>query len=256
MHIEFFSTVPGVADAYPIIPASEFDANWIQTLKTEYINTKQTDAKVPSLYKCPGIFDLFNYGFIVPAFTDITVETDNIKNIDVRVPSEKVSDIFSKKNEADIIQFHSYENVAKHFPYKPNTFRALLKFNSPWNIVAPEGIKFIVLPIAYPDEMVFEQTIGILDPAVSCEINAQMYWHKIGDKHLIKAGTPLLHIIPLTHEKVTFECRDATAHDMAWREKFMYYVSNSFNAKRGLLKKFYYKHFKKPSKCPFHFWKK
>lgn len=252
MHIEFFSVMPGVKDAYPILPASKFEANWINNLKQDYIQNKSNEEKRSHLYKCPGIFDLFNHGFIIPAYTDLLIDSNSIRDMMVKPASDNVEKQFKEYAKGEMIQFHSYETVAKYFPYKSGTVRALLKINTPWYVVAPKNTKFIVLPIAYPDEMLFEQTIGILDPANNAELNCQMYWHKPGERHVIKAGTPLFHIIPMTSENVTFECRDATEYDLKWRDKSIYLAMNTFNKKRNMIRRLYNEHFaKKESKCPF-----
>ena len=50
--IEFFSKINGVAESYPIIPASQFRPKWMARRKQNYIDNK--DRNLPShLYQCP-----------------------------------------------------------------------------------------------------------------------------------------------------------------------------------------------------------
>jgi hypothetical protein len=119
----------------------------------------------------------------------------------------------------------------------------IVKINTPWNIIAPKGVKFLMMPITYPDSHEFENAIGILDPGISCEINFQLWWNVKDGETLLKAGTPMVHLIPLSPELYDVVCRDMTEHDKTWINKQKYLQNFSFRPKRNLIKEFYYKHF-------------
>jgi hypothetical protein len=120
-----------------------------------------------------------------------------------------------------------------------------MKFNTPWNVIAPKGMKFLMTAVAYTDTYEFEASTGILDPSYSTELNVQGYWNvKRGEKQL-KAGHALAHLIPLTEESYDYEVRDATEHDLKWFEKRTYFQIHGFKVNKALLKNMYNKHFRR-----------
>lgn len=239
--ITFFSTVYGVADVCPIVPANKALPNWIHAVKENYLKEKlNMSERSGHLYQCPGIFDLYNYGFIVSAWHDFTIKTEfNKDGFAWKIPNQDLADLMGSTN---IIGMHQL-SISDMIPKKPSAIRNIVKLNTPWHVIAPKGVKFLVLPIAYPDSFEFESHIGILDPGVSSEINVQLNWNIRDGETLIKAGTPLMHLIPISEEKFEIECRDATDNDLKWLNKRKFLNNFTFKLKRNLVKDFYYKHF-------------
>jgi len=238
--IEFFSTIPGVADAHPIRLAREHSPRWMQTCRDDYVRTKNL-TRPSHLYQCPGIFDLFKYGYLVPLWHDTLIKTDRSQEGFAYVhPSE----VLATMKEGDPLGTHPY-SITKFLPKRPQSIAPVMKFNTPWNVIAPKGVKFLMTAVAYTDTYEFEACTGILDPAISTEINVQGYWNvPQGEIHL-KAGHALAHLIPLTEHQYDFVVRDATDHDREWLEKRLYYNIHTFKINRNIIKDFYNKHFGK-----------
>jgi hypothetical protein len=131
--------------------------------------------------------------------------------------------------------------IADSLPTKPGRLKSIIKFTTSWNVIAPEGVKFLIVPIPYPDSYEFESTPGILDSSISSELNAQLYWNKLEGRHTVLAGTPLFQLIPLTDEKFEVEVRNATPSDLDWVKRRRYFLNISFGPKRGFLKNLYNK---------------
>ena len=102
----------------------------------------------------------------------------------------------------------------------------------------------MMMPLPYSENMMFECCQGILDPSISSDINLQGYWN-IQGTHVIKAGTPLAQLIPLTEKKYKHEVRDANPHDLAWLVKRKYFDNIGFIHIRSKIQTAYYKHFKR-----------
>jgi hypothetical protein len=240
--IEFFTIVNGVADAFPVIKASEYKPKWIANAK-ESFNKKleaMDGAKFFHLYRCPGIFDLMGQGYIVCSPWDITIDTNGDgEDFRWRITDSEITMLLGD----DPVQGHMARAIAESMPAKPYALRSLIKFNTSWNIRAPKGVKFLILPLSYPDTYEFESAPGILDPSFSTELNAQLYWNVLNNRHTVKAGTPLFQIIPLTEEKFKFEVRNATPEDIEWTKKRRYFTNIGFGPKRGLMKSLYNKLF-------------
>jgi hypothetical protein len=242
--ITFFSTVLGVEDAYPIIPASEYKPSWVANARESYLThlkaTENSGNREFHLYRCPGIFDIMSRGYIVPLPWDVMINT----NGDGEGFSWSVPDgILFKLYDGPVVNTHHADGVAKTLPHKPGALKSLIKFHSPWEIVAPPGVKFIVIPIPYSDTCEFEHVMGILDPSISSELNPQGYWKVLNGSHIIRAGTPMMQIIPLTDEEFEIEIKAASKKELDWVKKRKYFYHLSFIFKRTLMKAQYIKHF-------------
>lgn len=240
--IEFYSTISGVEEACPIIEAKDFSPKWASKVKTEYIEKlKQGDQRFYHIFQCPGIFDLFKTGYIVPMWHDITIKTNGDREFfNWIVPTADLPEL----TDIPLVGTH-HKSLTEMLPFRLTSLKTIVKINTPWRVVAPRGVKFLMLPIAYPDSFEFDQSIGILDPSVNSEINAQLYWNILQGEHTIKAGTPLLHLIPLSEEKFNFVCRSINDKDRGWLSKLKYLENFTFVKRRNLIKDLYYKHFGK-----------
>ena len=238
--IEFFSTVPGLEDAYPVLPMKEYKAEWMNAARQSYIEVnKERNDKFTHVYQCPGIFDLYKQGFVVRMWHDVIIKTDKTrKGFGMITPSNEL-----ENPGKSLVDLHKDE-LSGFIPTRPHSLPNVLKFNTPWNVIAPKGVKFLVLPIAYPDSHEFESAIGILDPSISTEINFQVWWNVLDGEYLLKAGTPMVHLIPFREETFELENRAMTDTDKAWIEKKKYFNNFSFRPKRNIIKEIYHKHFK------------
>jgi hypothetical protein len=242
--IEFYSDVYGLADAVPIVRPSSELPNWVSLARMDY---KQQPKNASHIYRCPGIFDLFNYGFIIPAWHDITL-TPTTNNFKWEIPDDRLIDLMGSTYVAEA---HDSSTIGKHLPRPHWTHPCVLKINTPWNVLAPKGVKFLMTAVPYPDSYEFQAVSGILDPAISTSINIQLNWN-INASYTIKAGTPLAHLIPLTEKKYDFVVRDKNENDEKWSLKRKYLNGMSYIINRARLKSAYEQQIKKPF---FQFWK-
>lgn len=231
--IEFFSSVPGLAETFPIRASREVIPKWAYAAKSDYIKNK--DRHEIHLYKCPGIFEMYTTGFIVSTWHDIDIQTDG-ERFRMTIPDAKLEKMLGK----DAVQEQSFSGIAKFLPKRPWSCKSILKINTPWHVLAPKGIKFLMIPMPYSDYFDFESCIGILDPALSSEINVQGYWNNLSPgQHLIKAGTPLAQLIPLTEKNYELIVRDANQSDNNWLQKRSYLNYIGFLLNRTKLRSAY-----------------
>lgn len=232
--IHFFSTVAGLAETFPIKPAKDVVPKWAFVARQDYLKNKEK--KEMHIFKCPGIFDTFSTGFIVHAWHDLELETDGLK-FRLTIPDNKLNELLEK----DTIQEQTWNGpVTKFIPKPPWAVKSILKLNTPWHVLAPKGVKFLMIPLPYPDEFQFQSCIGVLDPGVSSELNVQGYWNdQRPGKHLIKAGTPLAQVIPITEKTYEHEVRDMTVQDKLWIDKRKYLNFFGFILNRAKVKEAY-----------------
>lgn len=231
--LEFFSSVPGLAETFPIKPSKEVIPKWAYAAKADYIKTK--DRHEIHIFKCPGIFEMYTTGFIVNSWHDIDIETDG-ERFRMTIPDAKLETLLGK----EAIQEQTHSGIAKFLPKRPWSCKSILKINTPWHVLAPKGVKLLMIPIPYSDYHDFESCIGILDPALSTEINVQGYWNNLSPgKHYIRAGTPLAQLIPITEKTLEFVVRDANQYDLAWLTKRSYLNYIGFLLNRSKLREAY-----------------
>ena len=231
MKIEFFCTYPGVLDTWPIEPINRAIPNWVRTAREDYIAQKNSHSN--HIFRCNGIGDLYKHGYVVRAWHDIEVQatSDNIK---LKTPSNHLDKIGVSIQHAD--------NVAKFLPHRLGSCKSIIKCNTPWHLIAP--CKFLMLPVAYSDNVDFEACIGVLDPSVSTEINVQLYWNVIGGISKVKAGTPLCHLIPITEQTCELIVREKNDNDTRWLEKRHYIFESNFVYNIQKMKELYRKFWK------------
>jgi hypothetical protein len=226
--IEFFSTISGVSEAYPILPAKKVLPNWIKTARQEYSSTE--DKRTPAIVRCPGILDIMTSGYVVTAPWDMEIHssTDSM----VAYINPEMETLLGKPP----VQNQNGDGIAKHIPKRPWSNKDILKINTPWHIKS--NYKFMMIPIPYTESFGFESCIGILDPAISSEINIQGYVNGYGVLE-INAGTPLCQLIPITDQQYEYEVRDMNQSDKLWIDKRKYINNSTFVLDKSLIKRLY-----------------
>ncbi len=230
--IEFFSSIQGVAEAFPISVAKENLPSWVNDARKDFLVAQKTQERgFQHIARCPGIFHLFNTGYIISMWFDLEITGSRIT-----IPDKQINELLNK--ECFGTQYGN--GIAKHIPKRPWSSKDILKINTPWHVMAPNDIKFLMIPIPYTDFFDFESCIGILDPGYSTEINVQGYLNK--PNTFIKAGTPIAQLIPLTEKHYDVIVRDQNNSDKIWLNKRKYLNFFSFQYPRNLLKKIYNNH--------------
>ena len=232
--LRFINPVPGIAEAYPVIKAKDFKRDWVdknnkevqlfhQTLKTCPITRlKSLVQGAKFIGRCPGIRSFMNTGYIVTLPFDVVVETygDGVKfNAEHFAPtSEHVTlgvNGFAKES------FHDYVNVPQ------NSLKTVLKIDTGWRVVPDSKFVFLCGPMHYSGESRFTTVTGILDPYISSELNIAMYWHVLQGREILKAGTPILQLIPIPRDLLQPEPISDTGLDKLNTIKSVFNISNN-----------------------------
>jgi hypothetical protein len=249
--ITFFSAVPGIAETFPIRHAKDVLPSWLQTARLEHLKGDKRDQTV---VRCPGIVDILTTGYIISTWHDFDINIDRDGKVYFLAPDERITKMLVDK---DSLQMQNGDGMAKYLPKRPWSHPNILKINTPWNIVAPKGLKFLMIPLPYSEFLDFESNTGILDPGYSTELNVQGYLNLGPGNHSFKAGTPIAQIIPLSNENYKMVVRDMNEEDKKWYSKRSWLNLFSFVYHRTKVKEAYERHVDESTKkCPFHFWKK
>lgn len=190
-----------------------------------------------SIKNCPGIVKYLKQGFIIPAWQDIAIETNGDgntfewKNNNCGLQN-RVSSFFAGYSIG--VKWQAEKVFFQHFP-RDNTLKTVIKFDTPWLIKLPPGYSALFLPVYYDNEERFSVIPGILETDYYGLISIQVYWHRLNSTEIIKAGTPLMKIIPFKNEDWDHIVRLGTEKEAIDYNRVKYFNRYMFN---GSMKRF------------------
>ena len=100
--IEFFNSEPSIIDSFPIIESKNLKLDWVKKLREDFQKKSERPLIVATEthpLRCPGIFDLFKYGYIVRLHKDVSI---------VQESKDKIGWQFIKRH-----QFQTHNQSAK-----------------------------------------------------------------------------------------------------------------------------------------------
>jgi hypothetical protein len=225
--IEFFNSDPSIVDTFPIIESKDLKLNWVKGTREDYQKqAKSGNTDQPGfahLLRCPGIFDLFKYGYIIPLNKDISI-TPKGKEFDSIFKSVTTTEFATRSLTPFSIEWQGTDFIGR----PPWAADFIIKINTGWHVIAPKGVKLLMLPIVYPDTFDFTAAAGILDPSISTLLNFQLFWNSKKTETIIPAGTPLGQLIPITEKKYEWVQRTMNQKDRDWARKHEYAFGSTF----------------------------
>lgn len=171
-------------------------------VKPAWIEAQRGRDGMSKFANCPGMWDHFTAGYIIPAWTDITIKANKagivVKLLDDYGGTSKAVPM----NQALLDGFLPEVKTAKFL---------VTKIPMPWGIYTKPGWSAYCLPAIFHstflndlhvytgvvDYDVFHVANLIISPLRECEVQ-------------IRAGDPLVQVIPFRREKVTAVCGPAT----------------------------------------------
>lgn len=202
---EFYTNNPAALKYYPVQSTTHELPKMLKKVKKIETET--------SIRKCPGIVDYNKMGYVVYTWQDIEIETENNGEVFQWKTPLNIND-FEVKTEINgpplsEVMYMRPELFYDYFP-RPNTLKCVLKINTPWSVKMPKGYSLIYAPLWYDNETRFSVIPGIFNSPEHNYLNIQIYWHVLGGKETIKAGTPLVRLIPIRNEQFDFVSRMST----------------------------------------------
>lgn len=228
--IEFYSTIPGVKEIYPVTPASKYIPKWFKEKNKDYVeNKKKCPFKHNSdVVNCPGIREYFNTGYILYLHTDIRIITENSKIKEIKwVFDYEDSQIKTPFSKGSTIEVHEPSALGNWISPPKKAIKQLIKINSPWKVVCPEDFVLLEMYPLYSDDNRFCATGGILDPRVSRNINPAFWWFIDDGIEVIKAGTPLVQYIPIKRDNLLdLQVRDYNDKDLLYHNRYSFFFKH------------------------------
>ena len=208
---EFFSLIPEIALIAPIVSASKFKPE-VQRNAAKDFSEKKKDKDFgfttsTSTAKCTGISSYARHGWVLVAWQDFVIET-NGDGISFNWTSPKdQKKLTNGSYVGEMISSHGADQYADYIDGIPNSLRTIIKVNSSWRCIVPDGYYLQSAPLYHSNERRFTPLVGFLDNSNGISaLHVQLLWHVLEGKTLIKAGTPLAHYMLIPKEQPEIVC--------------------------------------------------
>ena len=234
--VEFYTSMPELLQSDSLVPGTAREDLIAVMKKSKNYAVQKSALREVNIKNCPGIIQYMKQGYIVRAWQDILIEADatgdtffyecaSSKKTSVNLELPDVA--LGKEND---IAFFDRTVFYDFFPRK-NTLKNVLKINTPWYVKLPPGYAALIVPVWYDNEDRFSTIPGILETDYLETLNIQIYWHALGKKEIIEAGTPLAKIIPIKLENWSHEVRAINRKDVKKLSAFQVLYTSTFNNK-------------------------
>ena len=178
-------------ELFPIKYAKDVIPSWFKKIPT----SKQLDDIVSypnvktSLKHCTGITDLYKQGFIIPLWTDFLIDTTVEGEVffDIKAGSKKPLVHWDPDNK-----------------WKANSeYFTMHKLDSPWHIKTKQSCNMLFTNTFWNTRFPQLQAVnGVVDFKYTYSTNVNFILRKEPFRVLFEAGTPFIHVIPLTEAKI------------------------------------------------------
>lgn len=189
--IEFVTHVTEIAEYYPPV-AGHVLPDWYRkarAFRKERRFPKLRLREDALMKACPGIQDYMGLGYTLSMWTDLLITaTEEGFGFDSDMPKGLVTTF-----KPD--QWEGCPRGSDH--------AHVLKINMPWKIRTPRGWSVLLLEPWYHKEARWSVFPGLVDSDILGTVTFVAAWHlPVGETTLIRAGTPMLHIVPVRRESL------------------------------------------------------
>jgi len=186
-------------DYFPITPARQFIPDWCKEIPNDMVLTgskneiKSNSNKAKTMKRCPGIIEYYKKGFMLPLWGDLefVIDKKDVSLSIANVVGKKGYEVHPTEQRGQFLS----EDVWKH-----------VKLISPWEFETSEKIDFLYLQPHWSLNNLNKNILipnGLIDFFFQNSAEIQMFVNREYDGVVsINAGTPLIHLVPLTDKNV------------------------------------------------------
>lgn len=212
--LEFFSIVPEITKLAPIMPAHQYKPKWFGKAQEEFVEaTKASDfgkKKFVHTAKCPGIFNIIRYGWVMTTWQDIIIKTNGDGQSFEWQSVIDQKNLKAKSDPGDAIGFHSEEQLSGYFE-NWDGLKSVIKVHTPWRCIVPKDYYLLEGPMPYSEDTRFTTLPGLFSQEYGVsQLNPQLKWNVMEGETLIKAGTPIAHYMLVPKQEAQVTVMDAT----------------------------------------------
>lgn len=201
--LEIHTWVGKLIDLFPPKLAKESKPDWWYNMEVQKGPHRQASVK-----HCYGMKDLYDEGIMVPAWGDYDITVSPTGPINVQSPVQQTEGHSS---------VHLLDNGRSPWAEYVNA-----KLHSPWAMYCDEPIKWALLQPAWaqtdPQSMI--TVPGMTEFRYQHQAHANMIFKRGKQPYTvkIKAGDPLIHIVPITERPLEIEYKVLSQQE--WGKKF------------------------------------
>lgn len=248
LSVTFLSSIPHLQDVYPIYPAKDLALPWVPESQ-QAVAPRQADYTKGRMHgathKCSGIMSFVSKGWILPAWHDFVIATNGDgTSKQVHLPSNAAR-VGLGTSPIGAFKAEYYGDLPSN-ALPPRTLKQVIKVHTPWVFDITPGWGLMMLPLEYIKEHRFTSTIGIVNPRISAQLNAVLYWHVLNGSTLIKAGTPLCRLVPIpVEDRWTYTTREMTPDESKYHRARQFFLDGKWSTAHGMLSRLYERVIKK-----------
>jgi len=233
--IQFWSTVPGIEDIAPIVPAKDFIPEWWKGVPAhqvgdmsnaspdqDFLNSLEKNVRISSTINpphandikqrntgtiklCPAIHDWFNTGWILPMWTDVFIEIFEDGKLGVSGGKAFNLETPTPPDYPQLFTGGLMDNIT-YIHWLPEEQRkrgavGFVQVECPWRMRTPPGISCYQFPMYWHFNPDFEVPPGPVWTDEYSQVNPQLIIKRYG-KITIKQGTPLCVFVPYDRSTV------------------------------------------------------
>jgi hypothetical protein len=230
--LDCFTVNTHAYNLHPIQSAINHYPSWWE--KTPRYFLKDNFIPHSTIKGCTGLIDYYKQGFIMPLWTDISIDikdkgyrwqcADQQTQIDIHPPQE----------------FDQYINSSDY---------GHIKIGSSWTLKSKSDINWLFTKPYWNFQPIenYSIPVGVLNFKYQHSSNIQLLLSlKENSQFILKAGTPLVHLIPLTDKKVSIKTHLVSLEEYKKLDITRSFFLNDYRKRTNILKN-------KESKCPFGF---
>jgi len=206
--VDCFTADDSVYNLYKIRRAIVYYPDEIKKLPSEFLlpfMNSNIDVPVPSLKRCTGISEWYKHGAIIPLWLDFICDPE--KHQAGRAP-------------LGITDHHYLHQLENHSPIQwQDMFNDFfhIKFINPWRFRENGGIKHVWVSAFYNLQKHLDNFVippGIMWWDFQNQANINTFIRKNSKPFTIIAGTPLIHMIPITEKEVKYKTHLVTQQEL------------------------------------------
>jgi len=210
--IRFYTSTPGLAETYPVVPARKVIPDWWRNMPPEMTEPAAPGTPTSTARRCPGLLETLTMGWVLPLWMDIAIEEHD----------GQVTDIFTPPGGTPLAG-HTLA-MRPGMPMYHDEAHITIKLDGAWVVDTPPGYLLRFDPVPYAVDAPLIAVPGAYHGDILHQVNPVCRYRLQGDgRHVIEAGTPLAHltVIRAADQRLTVSCRrdDARYEDLSWRGK-------------------------------------
>lgn len=195
--IEFYCPPHEFGAIPPPVPSFKKIPGWFKKLQDRLEGVPDHHgAPAMTAKMCKPLLDGFSLGYIIPLWSDVYVRTDEEGTMFAVDTSEEQLRRFGR-----VIEFHSQKQVGG--PGSPFPEFGAPKFINKWVVKTAPGYSCLFIAPVNSEETRFTCLSAVVDTDMyPKEVNFPAKWHATSYEGMIKAGTPLVQVIPFKRADV------------------------------------------------------